>query len=310
MNNHTTYQLPEEVLSGLADAERRSFQDVWSLCGQVDPVVVPGNKAALRSMILAQAQQLPADRPALRLHRPVARIHQLRMQMVSVAAALVVGVSLMFSGGAQHFVAPAGQSAMEIMLDDGSTVQLAAGSRLSIPDGYGVDHRAVVLNGEAFFDVAKASAPFTVRTADSRTTVLGTSFNVRSWPGSLEMSTEVIVASGRVSVEASEEHTIVEPGQSVTVSNQALTPVDADPQTRLAWLDGGFSYENELIGNILDDVERRFDVDVKAPASIRLRPITIHRNKVDQASEFLGDIAATISVRYRPTANGFELYLD
>jgi hypothetical protein len=65
-----------------------------------------------------------------------------------------------------------------------------------------------------------------------------------------------------------------------------------------------------LIGTILDDVERRFDIRVKAPASIRLRPITIHRNQVDQASEFLGDIAATISVRYRPTANGFELYLD
>lgn len=310
VSNHTTYHLPEEVLEGLDVAERQSLQDVWSLCGQVAPVVGSGSKEALRALIMAQSAPRAVERAVIRPMRPTARIHQFRLQAVSIAAALVVGVSLLFSNGAQHYAAPAGQHALDITLDDGSRIQLAAGSRLSIPEGFGVDHRSVVLNGEAFFDVAKASAPFTVRTADSRTTVLGTSFNVRSWPGSLETSTEVVVASGRVAVEAAEARTIVEPGQSVTVSPEVLTPVEADPQARLAWLDGGFSYEDELIGTILDDVERRFDIRVKAPASIRLRPITIHRNKVDEASEFLGDIAATISVRYRPTANGFELYLD
>ncbi|MDA0873539.1 MAG: FecR domain-containing protein [Bacteroidetes bacterium] len=313
MINHTTYHLPEEVLEGLDAAERRSLADVWTLCGEVAPVIPQSDKEALRVLILSQAVQPKVgvqDRPILRPIRPTARIHQFRMQMVSVAAALVVGVSVLFSGGAQYHAAPHGERSLEITLDDGSVVQLAAGSRLSIPDGFGVDHRAVVLHGEAFFDVAKASAPFTVRTPDSRTTVLGTSFNVRSWPGALHTLTEVIVASGRVAVESTEARTIVEPGQSVTVTKDTLLPVDTDPQSRLAWLEGGFSYENELIGNILDDVERRFDIRVKAPASIRLRPITIHRNQVDQASEFLGDIAATVSVRYRPTAIGFELYLD
>lgn len=310
MKNHTTYHLPEAVLEGLDDAERRSIQDVWSLCGRVEPVVSGSGKDALRAVIMQHASASAVDRPAVRLVRPVARIHQLRMQAVSIAAALVVGLSLVFSNGAQHYQTPAGQLAQEITLDDGSVIQLAAGSRLSVPDGFGVEHRAVILHGEAFFDVAKASAPFTVRTSDSRTVVLGTAFNVRSWPGSLDTSTEVTVASGRVAVETAADQTIVEPGQSVTVSDQVLAPQEVDPSTRLAWLDGGFSYENELIGTILDDVERRFDIRVKAPASIRLRPITIHRNQVDQASEFLGDIAATISVRYRPTANGFELYLD
>ncbi|MDE2997335.1 MAG: FecR domain-containing protein [Bacteroidota bacterium] len=307
----TYHHLPEAVLEGLPEDERYALQATWNLCGNISPSVERMDASSMKANIMAQVSaQTVADRPALRLVTPSVRVHQLRMRIVSVAAALVVGLSMMLSGSSQHFAAPHGDQSLTVTLDDGSQVRLAPGSRLSVPASFGETDRSVSLNGEAFFDVAESPVPFSVRTEDSRTTVLGTSFNVRSWPRSLLHATEVIVASGRVSVAAGELQTIVEPGQSVTASEKALTPVDTDADARLAWIQGGFSYENELIGNVLDDVERRFDVRVKAPASIRLRPISIHRNHVEGASEFLGDIAATISVRYRPNANGFELYLD
>lgn len=311
---HDTYHLPESTLEGLDDAERRSLQDTWALCGSVEPAVDAGTKDAIRSIVMTHVKAtLTSESTPLRpvrIDRPVARIHSMRMRMVSIAAALVVGISMFLSSPGQHYRADHGTVAQEITLDDGSTILLAAGSRLSVPDGFGIDDRTVILHGEAFFDVAEGPAPFAVRTADSRTTVLGTSFNVRSWPGSLSPATEIIVTSGRVSVSAQAHQSIVEPGQSLTASPAALIPVETNPDLRLAWMQGGFSYDNELIGTVLEDVERRFDIRVKAPASIRLRPITIHRNHVGEASEFLGDIAATISVRYRQTANGFELYLD
>ena len=314
MIKHDTYHLPKSTLEGLNDAERRSLQDTWALCGSVAPAVDPGAKGAIRSIVMNHVEATLASEPVplrpVRIDRPVARIHSIRMRVVSIAAALVVGLSMILSNPGQHYRADQGTVAQEITLEDGSIVQLAAGSRLSVPAGFGEDDRTVILHGEAFFDVAEGPAPFAVRTVDARTTVLGTSFNVRSWPGSLSPATEIIVASGRVSVSAEEHQSIVEPGQSLTASAEALIPVETDPETRLAWRQGGFSYDNELIGTVLDDVQRRFDIRVKAPASIRLRPITIHRNHVGEASDFLGDIAATISVRYRQTANGYELYLD
>ena len=85
--------------------------------------------------------------------------------------------------------------------------------------------------------------------------------------------------------------------------------VNADVSNLSSWANGGFHFMSEPISNVLDEIERRFDVKISAPASILHRPLSYSKSDVSSASEVLGDVAATISVRYRPTANGFELYL-
>lgn len=314
LKSEHTHILPTEALDGLNDAQQRDVQDVWELCGTLTPVSpADSHKADVKAHVMAAIQeeriQAPS-RPALRLVRSAELFASTSYRFAAVAAALVVGLSIVLSPNSDHYRAAPGSVAETVQLSDGSEVLLAAGSRLSVPAEFGNNNRTVVLHGEAFFDVEESSLPFVVRTADANTTVLGTSFNVRSWPGSLSDATHVIVESGRVAVANETLESIVEPGEAVTVSPLALTPVETNAAYRLAWRDGGFSYDNELIGTIIDDVERRFDVEIDAPASIRLRPVTIHRTEVKDASEFIGDIAATISVRYRATANGFEMYLD
>lgn len=314
MKREHTYHLPSEALEGLNEAQQRDVQDMWDLCGAVAPVTpVDQRKADVRAHLMSAIQEERArveSRPTMRLVRSSELFASVSYRVASIAAALVVGLSVILSPDADHYRAAPGEIAERVSLSDGSEVLLAAGSRLSVPGSFGSKDRTVVLHGEAFFDVEPSALPFVVKTADARTTVLGTSFNVRSWPGSMAEATEVIVESGRVAVANETIEAVVEPGEAVTVSPLALTPVETSPSYRLAWRNGGFSYDNVMIGTIIDDVERRFDVRVKAPASIRLRPVTIHRNEVTDAAEFLGDIAATISVRYRATANGFEMYLD
>ena len=314
LKSENTYNLPSTALEGLNEAQQRDAQDVWELCRSFVPVCpVETGKAKVKAHLLTALQEervQAVSRPTLRLVRSDEFFSSVSYRIAAVAAALVVGLSMALSPNADHYRAAPGAIADHVTLSDGSEVLLAAGSRLTVPAAFGTDTRTVVLHGEAFFNVEESSLPFVVRTVDAQTTVLGTSFNVRSWPGSLSESTHVIVESGRVAVANESIESIVEPGQAITVSPLALTPVETNPAYRLAWRDGGFSYDNELIGTIIDDVERRFDVEIKAPASIRLRPVTIHRTEVSSASEFIGDIAATISVRYRPTANGLELYLD
>lgn len=314
LKSEHTHILPTEALDGLNDTQQRDVRDMWELCGALTPVSpADSRKADVKAHVMVtiheERVQAPA-RPALRLVRSAELFASASYRFAAVAAALVVGLSIVLSPNSDHYRAAPGSVAETVQLSDGSEVLLAAGSRLSVHAEFGNDNRTVVLHGEAFFDVEESSLPFVVRTADANTTVLGTSFNVRSWPGSLSNATHVIVESGRVAVANETLESIVEPGEAVTVSPLALTPVETNAAYRLAWRDGGFSYDNELIGTIIDDVERRFDVEIDAPASIRLRPVTIHRTEVTDASEFIGDIAATISVRYRATANGFEMYLD
>jgi transmembrane sensor len=86
-----------------------------------------------------------------------------------------------------------------VSLRDGSTVLLNSTSHLSVPSNYSSTDRQVVLNGEAFFSIAKDSLhPFKVNTSDLQIAVLGTSFNVRSFKN--ESIIVVTVVTGKVAV--------------------------------------------------------------------------------------------------------------
>ncbi len=69
------------------------------------------------------------------------------------------------------------------LLPDGTTVWLNAGSKLHYENDFRGTTRVVRLEGEAFFDVIKdPKRPFIVRASDIDIRVLGTAFNVKSYP--------------------------------------------------------------------------------------------------------------------------------
>jgi ferric-dicitrate binding protein FerR (iron transport regulator) len=71
----------------------------------------------------------------------------------------------------------------KLVLPDGSQVWLNSGSRLHYKNDFNTRLREVELDGEAFFEVAKnADHPFIVHTSAINVKVLGTAFNVKSYP--------------------------------------------------------------------------------------------------------------------------------
>jgi len=84
-----------------------------------------------------------------------------------------------------------------IYLPDSSLVFLNRNSKIIYSENFAGDHRNVFLEGESFFDVRlDADRPFCVYTANTKTRVLGTSFNISAYRESGE--TEVNVAHGKV----------------------------------------------------------------------------------------------------------------
>lgn len=113
-------------------------------------------------------------------------------------------------------------SKTKLLLPDGSQVWLNAGSKLSYDKTYGNSIREVALSGEAFFDVVKnPSKPFVIHVAKIDIKVLGTAFNVKSYPG--EKSTETSLIRGSIEVtihNRSSEKIILKPNEKLVVANE------------------------------------------------------------------------------------------
>lgn len=110
------------------------------------------------------------------------------------------------------------------LLPDGTTVWLNAGSKLYYENDFSGDTREVRLEGEAFFDVVKQTdRPFIVHTSGIDIKVLGTSFNVKSYPEDKTVETTLYRGSVKVFREEDSESKAIQlaPNQKLILPKQA-----------------------------------------------------------------------------------------
>ncbi|MDH7461892.1 DUF4974 domain-containing protein [Chitinophagaceae bacterium 26-R-25] len=91
-----------------------------------------------------------------------------------------------------------------LTLPDGTKVWLNAESRITYNNNFNTKTREVELEGEAFFDVVKnPGSPFIVHTTGIDIKVLGTAFNVKSYPH--EQTIEATLVRGSIEVVKADE---------------------------------------------------------------------------------------------------------
>lgn len=115
-------------------------------------------------------------------------------------------------------------SRTRVTLPDGSIVWLNAGSKLNYDKSFGVDQREVTLTGEAYFDVVKnPDLPFVIHTNRIDVRVLGTQFNVKSYPG--DLTTEAALVQGSIEVLLRNKQSgkiILKPNQKIIVGEDSI----------------------------------------------------------------------------------------
>ncbi|MFD1145069.1 FecR family protein [Larkinella insperata] len=110
-----------------------------------------------------------------------------------------------------------------VRLPDGSTVRLQPNSRLQHGASFGQGVRAVLLTGEAFFDVvSNPKVPFLVYARNVVTRVVGTSFTVKAFDENPQVT--VAVRTGRVTVYSRKELEQQRNAEKPVVSGVVLTP--------------------------------------------------------------------------------------
>ncbi len=115
-----------------------------------------------------------------------------------------------------------------VELPDLSQVKLNAQSRLTFNKKSWNKKREVVLDGEAYFKVAKGSK-FSVITKDGTVTVLGTQFNVKHRDNYFE----VVCFEGSVGVEYKESSVTLKPGYSFLIIDGNQFAKDKDTRLNL-----------------------------------------------------------------------------
>lgn len=312
MNDGRFISLPPEIdaeLASFGPDDRASFVEAWLVSGDAPAVRDEDRADAWRRLqtSLAPAPQRPTVlRPALRL------VGTYRFAAAAVVLALIA-VSFLLRPDGRTYSAPAGIAITEVELPDGSIVQMAPGSSLTVSRSFGEGNRSVSLDGEAFFDVERQAVPFVVETFSARVEVLGTAFNVRARADELAAATLVDLERGSVRVVSAalpEVAVRLEPGETTAVPAGSVPTAPASVDLEAAtWRVGGLAYANAPIGNVLDEIGRRYQVEISAPDDIRLAKVSLFRHSSATVEELLGDLSDTAGLRYRRTAQGFEIFV-
>ncbi|ASZ13363.1 FecR domain-containing protein [Chitinophaga pendula] len=298
--------------------ELQQLEDWYARLGGDLPeeVLVPGSAAA--SLHTAQQltilkQRLAGERKGER-RLPVRRV----MQWAAVFIGLILAAGIIYYLLAATFLQRHGaveivQSSYSryITLPDGSRVVLRAGSRLSYPPAFTGSIREVRLSGEAYFDIKPDSARgFVIHTGRVRTTVLGTSFNIKAYPDAEEIT--VSVTRGKVRVEDDKQVLAVLTRDQQVVYN-TLRSLSArqvvTAATQLDWTREDMIFESISFDDIATILHKRYSVSIRfANEGLRHCLIRASFTGTESLAEVLDVICGVRNASYK--IDGQEVLID
>jgi transmembrane sensor len=196
---------------------------------------------------------------------------------------------------------PRGSKPVSLSLADGTRVWVDAGSSLKFPTAFPGKEREVTVTGQAYFEVAQDSRkPFYVlNTSDaSKVEVLGTAFNVNAY--SIFEGTMVTLLNGAVNLRWQNEVQGLQPlQQAIVKSNGSIalrSNVDADQV--MSWKTGQFIFDGMTMRNIMQELERYYDVNVKFDNEIDEK-FVMRISRDVPVSEVLKGLALTQLVHFK-----------
>ncbi len=177
----------------------------------------------------------------------------------------------------------------KVILPDGSLVVLNAASTLKYPVHFDEKLRKVSFTGEAYFEIAKLEdkrkkrVPFYVYSNDQIVEVLGTHFNINSYDNEEYSKTTLLEGSVKIINEKSAAPAkILKPGQQAVIKRGDIQTkiMITDEAQALAWKDGYFLFKNTNIKDVVNELERWYNIDIQYEDEMEFENITgyISRN--------------------------------
>jgi transmembrane sensor len=249
-------------------------------------------------------------------HRDRKIMHIAFKNVWRIAALLIVllGFSFLiynyFSGPSEIvIVAKAGN--IEQVLPDGSMVSLHAGSRISYPERFSSKKRNVMLDGEAYFKVARNELkPFIVASGDARVEVLGTQFNVNTRKSAGKM--EVVLTNGKVSVYyrgKQKDKVLLMPGEKAEIfpiSKVINKTINTDPNY-MAWKTMIIVFDDQPLQEVVSTLQNIYqkNITISGPQLAQCRVSASFNNQSLQS--VLEVISETLDLKVKYNKESVEL---
>jgi len=144
-----------------------------------------------------------------------------------------------------------------VILPDASIVNLNSKSTLTFNAYDWQTNREVILDGEAFFKVAKGKK-FDVITNDGVVSVLGTQFNVKQ----REDYFEVTCYEGLVAVKYKNKTITLEPGYTFRILDGKLLANEKESTMQPSWLHGESSFKSVPLKYVILEFENQYNLKV------------------------------------------------
>lgn len=190
------------------------------------------------------------------------------------AAAVLVGAALVFVfthtrtlpeqvQGGSFIVQTDNSDRSFTQLPDGSRIWLNKGTKIEYNQQFGIRNRNVLLNGEAYFEVAKnKKLAFVVKTKSIDVTALGTSFNVNAYDDGNEVTTTLYTGKVNVQSTLTGYKTILNPFEVAVFSktkDKITTYVFTGPD-KPVWMEPEFRFDMLPLIDISKQLERNYNV--------------------------------------------------
>ncbi len=186
---------------------------------------------------------------------------------------IVVGENLTYADGSDIVISPAETAeyvlstpkggTYQVTLPDGSQVWLNAASTLTYPARFRGNERLVEIEGEGYFDVVEDHRrPFKVLSKGQAVAVLGTQFNISSYPEEAVSKTTLVTGKVQIVNLASNVAHHLNPGEQSTIHGSSTDINKVDPSVFTAWKDGFFYFDRLSTTAAIAQLARWYDLDV------------------------------------------------
>lgn len=227
----------------------------------------------------------------------------------SVAIIFILSAYTLFIADNTEMVTVAtNNNTQEIILPDGSQITLSHYSILQYPSKFGKDSREVIMLGEAYFDITKDKEhPFIVHTDNVQIKVLGTKFNVESYPKDDVIKTTLIEGKVAVSSLQNDDSVILNPNETAYFDKGSENMYKASNHNainELAWREGKHIFNNQTLLEITQELSNYFNIHIEINNQLlKEYRLTAHFEQNEDIEDILNILETAASFRWEKDNN-------